>query len=108
MKSRIFAFALVGTGLCFLLTTLALPVKAGGGVTASDTAALLGRWDITVYYPGKNLPSWLEVTKSGVRFLVGRWVGTGGSARPISRVTLYLPTSKVATPILFSGWTAAM
>jgi len=86
MKSRIFAFMLAGAGLCFLLTTIALPAKAGEGVTASDTAALLGRWDITVYYPGEVLPSWLEVTKSGVRHLVGRWVGTGGSARPISRV----------------------
>lgn len=86
MKSRIFAFALAAAGLCFVLTTIAVPVKAEAGTTASDTAALLGRWDITVYYPGKVLPSWLEVTKSGVHFLVGRWVGTGGSARPISRV----------------------
>jgi len=55
-------------------------------MTVSDTAALLGRWDLTVNYPGKILPSWLEVTKSGIRTLVGRFVGTGGSARPISRV----------------------
>src|ERR1700739_1177008 len=86
MKSRIFAFTLAAAGLCFAITTIAAPVKAEAGKAASDTAALLGRWDITVYYPGKVLPSWLEVTKSGIRTLVGRFVGTGGSARPIARV----------------------
>ena len=74
MKSRIFVVILMMSSL------------AGYSMPLSDTATLLGRWDITVYYPGKVLPSWLEVTKSGIRTLVGRWVGTGGSARPIARV----------------------
>jgi 3-keto-disaccharide hydrolase len=52
----------------------------------SDSAALLGRWDITVDNNGNKLPSWLEVHHSGLRMLVGRFVGTGGSARPISRI----------------------
>jgi hypothetical protein len=52
----------------------------------SDTAALLGRWDLTVYTTnGRSMPSWFEVIKSGTRMLVGRFVGGGGSARPVSR-----------------------
>lgn len=52
----------------------------------SDTSAILGRWDITVNISGKDFPSWLEVERSGTRALVGRFVGPGGSARPISQV----------------------
>jgi len=51
-----------------------------------DTAAIEGRWDITVKDGAKEFPSWLEVRLSGLSTLVGRFVGGGGSARPISRV----------------------
>jgi hypothetical protein len=51
----------------------------------SDTAALFGRWDLTVNMDGRQVPSWFEVVKSGTRMLVGRFVGGGGSARPVSR-----------------------
>jgi hypothetical protein len=54
-------------------------------VTA-DTATIEGRWDITIDMQGKEAPSWLEVELSGTHTLVGRYVGTGGSARPISKV----------------------
>ncbi len=54
--------------------------KADGG----DTAALIGRWDMTVTIDGKQHPSWLEVQLSGYRTLVGEFVGVSGSARPIS------------------------
>ena len=43
-----------------------------------------GRWDITIDMNGKTAPSWLEVTHSGLKTLIGQFVGTGGSARPIS------------------------
>ena len=49
-------------------------------------APVIGRWDLTVQGPKAAYPSWLEVTLSGNRTLVGRFVGSGGSARPISRV----------------------
>jgi len=53
-----------------------------------DTSSVLeGRWDLTVHQPGKETPSWLEIKHSGVRTLVGRFVGSGGSARPISKIT---------------------
>ncbi len=53
---------------------------------APAQAPIIGRWDLTVQGPKAPYPSWLEVTLSGTRTLVGRFVGGGGSARPISRV----------------------
>ena len=41
---------------------------------------------MTLYVNGQALPSWLEVQLSGTRTLVGQYVGTGGSARPISKI----------------------
>jgi len=49
-------------------------------------STLEGRWDIVVHQPDREVPSWLEVIRSGVRTLVGRFVGGGGSARPISKI----------------------
>ncbi len=47
---------------------------------------VIGRWDITIDKGGKSIPSWLEVQKSGSHWLIGRFVYSGGSARPISEV----------------------
>lgn len=47
---------------------------------------VIGRWDLTISQGGKNLPSWLEVQKSGTNTLVGRFVYAFGSARPITEV----------------------
>jgi len=51
-----------------------------------DTSSVEGKWDITINISGKMAPSWLEVAHSGLNTLVGYFVGTGGSARPISKV----------------------
>lgn len=54
-----------------------------------DTAyssSLEGRWDLTVDMDGRQVPSWLEVRHSGLHTLVGDFVGSGGSARPIAKV----------------------
>lgn len=48
---------------------------------------LVGRWNITMDVNGQPQPSWLEVELSGFKTLVGHFVGAGGSARPISRVS---------------------
>lgn len=70
--------------LCFLA---ALSTGACGQPAASsDTAALVGRWDIKVDIDGKTYPSWLEIRLSGFRTLVGRFVGIVGSARPVARI----------------------
>ena len=45
-----------------------------------------GRWDITIDNNGKPQPSWLGVWLSGNNTLVGEFVASGGSARPISKV----------------------
>lgn len=52
----------------------------------ADSSAIVGRWDITINMSGKEVPSWLEVEHSGLHTLIGEFVGTGGSARPISKV----------------------
>ena len=51
-----------------------------------ELPAIIGRWDITMNANGKQIPSWLEVQLSGTRTLVGQFVGSGGSARPISKI----------------------
>ena len=82
----------------FLLITLsanAAPYKHQ--LQISDSAALLGRWDITVDMEGNKLPSWLEIHHSGYQMLVGSFVSTGGSARPISRI--YFVNGKISFSI---------
>lgn len=56
------------------------------GYAQPESVAIVGRWDITVHQGEKEVPSWLEVIHSGGSTLVGRFVGGGGSARPISKV----------------------
>lgn len=89
MKSYLLAIAFVGCMLvsCSGVSDHSAGASASGGSASaeSDTAALLGRWDLTVYTNGRSFPSWFEVIKSGTRMLVGRFVGGGGSARPVSR-----------------------
>lgn len=51
----------------------------------NDDDAIVGRWDMTILANGRQFPSWLEVQKSGY-ILVGRYVGIGGSARPVARI----------------------
>lgn len=45
-----------------------------------------GRWDIVVHHTDGDMPSWMEIITSGSRRLVGRFVGGGGSSRPISKI----------------------
>lgn len=72
--------------ILLLLMTASATKANNSPFEQSDSSALLGRWDITIDVAGKMAPSWLEVRHSGLNMLVGRFVGIGGSARPISRV----------------------
>ncbi len=63
---------------------LAAPARAQFGAAQPS---LIGRWDLRVTGADGPYPSWLEVTPSGNGYLVGRFVGRFGSARPIGRVT---------------------
>jgi hypothetical protein len=47
---------------------------------------ILGRWDLTIHTSRGDRSGWLEVRHSGVQTLVGQFVGTSGSARPIAEV----------------------
>jgi hypothetical protein len=68
---------------------LAMSVSSEAKYVFLDTAmssVLEGRWDLTIVKNGKEVPSWLEVRHSGLHTLVGDFVGSGGSARPISKI----------------------
>jgi len=85
MNKMILTFA---SGLLLVLTATfytqaqVKPIESN----AVQGGELIGRWDITVDENGRPAPSWLEVELSGFKTLVGRFVSTGGSARPISKV----------------------
>jgi len=53
---------------------------------AQEANPLEGRWNLTIYQEGKELPSWLEISHSGNHTLVGRYVYTFGSARPVAEI----------------------
>ena len=61
-------------------------LAAGHAGAQVQQPAIIGRWDMVVHTARDSFPSWLEVHRSGNRWLVGRYVGGGGSARPVSRV----------------------
>ncbi|HEX6463052.1 MAG TPA: DUF1080 domain-containing protein [Vicinamibacterales bacterium] len=60
--------------------------------------ALLGRWDLVVQRGTETMPSWLEVERSGTSRLVGQFVGSGGSARPIAKIEFADGTFRFAIP----------
>src|SRR3954470_21720934 len=74
---KLFFYSIISSMFLFFVNK----VKA-----APDTSSIEGRWDITIDNSGKMMPSWLEVVHSGLHTLIGQFVGTGGSARPISKV----------------------
>jgi len=55
-------------------------------INAQDSKSIEGQWNLTLSYDGKEVPSWLEVSHSGLSTLVGRFVFLNGSARPISEI----------------------
>jgi hypothetical protein len=83
----------IGSSVFFLLLPvmamlLSLTAAKANGILY-DTAfssTLEGRWDMSINMGGKEVPSWLEVRHSGLSTLVGDFVGSGGSARPISKI----------------------
>lgn len=89
---------------CYVLMAVILLAMAKSTTKASNLSfqesgslAIQGRWDITIDLNGESYPSWLEVRHSGLNMLVGRFVGIGGSARPISRI--YLKDGKMSFSI---------
>lgn len=65
---------------------LSLFITLGSASMAQDNKALQGRWDLVIEKDGTELPSWLEIRKSGFKTLVGRFVYAFGSARPVAHI----------------------
>lgn len=63
-----------------------VPFYSQGGNTNAGEQPIIGRWDLTVQMNNQSAPSWLEVKLSGIKTLVGYFVGDAGSARPISKI----------------------
>ncbi len=73
----------------FLLLFSFTQSKAGGDKQpAAGSTSPVGRWDIIIDNEGKQQPSWLGVWISGNNTMVGAFVSTGGSARPISHLMM--------------------
>src|SRR5699024_8325269 len=53
---------------------------------AAEFDVIIGRWDWKIQENGKEAPAWMVVKLSGTRTLVGSFVGSSGSARPVSEV----------------------
>jgi hypothetical protein len=69
-----------------LVFVLCAGVAAADAAPADSVSDVIGRWDITVHSAERETPSWLEIQLSGYSTLVGRFVGGGGSARPVSKI----------------------
>ncbi|MGB5435236.1 MAG: DUF1080 domain-containing protein [Maribacter sp.] len=66
------------------LTLLLLVISST--IFSQETNPLEGRWNLTILQEGKQLPSWLEISHSGNKTLIGRFVYAFGSARPVAEV----------------------
>ncbi len=84
MKNVLSAFVFA----CFLLSVESAFAKEVAPISLPADNPLEGRWDITIDVDGKPEPSWLEISHSGTRTFVGRFVATTGSARPISKINV--------------------
>lgn len=75
---------------CYILLALTLlvlaPSKSQCGNSNAGEQPIIGRWDLSVQMADQTVPSWLEVKLSGIKTLVGYFVGDAGSARPISKI----------------------
>jgi hypothetical protein len=69
------------------MKTITLILFLVGSVAFAQTPhPLEGRWDLTINWNNRPVPSWLEVRHSGREALVGRFCFAFGSARPVAEV----------------------
>tara|TARA_R110002012_G_scaffold322108_1_gene555914 strand:- start:25713 stop:26660 length:948 start_codon:yes stop_codon:yes gene_type:complete len=78
------------------------------GNAQDDKSDFIGRWDMIIMQEGKELPSWLEISKSGRSTLVGRFVYAFGSARPIAEVNVNNGKFSFAIPVQWEPGTKNM
>jgi hypothetical protein len=86
--------------IAFGAALIAAAAGSSGTLAQSRPASepLLGRWDLVVQRGTQTSPSWLEVERSGTATLVGQFVGSGGSARPIAKIDFKDGTFRFAIP----------
>src|SRR5690349_18829635 len=77
MKSRLTLLSLIS------ILWLACPAYSAD-TPANSAKPFLGRWDLTLKTPDRDLPSWLELTLDGGT-LKAQFVGRWGNARPLPR-----------------------
>ena len=73
---------IIASWLCFFFFSCVSTINS----QPPTTNDIIGRWDLVVNKDGHQLPSWLEIYKSGHSTLVGRFVYAFGSARPVSEI----------------------
>ena len=103
MKKKLFGQTVKYSRATFFVTALPILLlfSAKGNPTSralADPPSVEGRWDITMHGAGASFPSWLEIRHSGLHTLVGQFVGGGGSARPISKISLINGTISFSIP----------
>lgn len=70
--------------LTFIIFAMALSdLKAQSPL---DQSAVIGKWNLTFQTDEGSSPGWLEIKQSGRIALTGQYVGSLGSARPISHI----------------------
>ena len=74
------------TKYCITIFILLLSLLSTDLFSQHSDIDIKGRWDLTIQMNDRELPSWLEVHKSGHNTLVGRFVFASGSARPVSEI----------------------
>jgi hypothetical protein len=92
MLTRVHLLASVALISLFAVHVRPVPAQEAG------PPALVGRWDLTIHGSRGDYPSWLEVWTSGDHYLVGQFVGRGGSARPISKIEFSNGTMRFSIP----------
>ena len=73
--------------LIFSLPVFPCPRRSATGEGATSVQAFLGRWDLTLKTPGRESPSWLEITQEDGQ-LKARMVSRWGHARPLPKVEI--------------------
>ncbi len=83
MTSQRSAFALP----LFLVIVSVTMYSAAESPSDASAQSFVGRWDLTLKTPGRDYPSWLEITRDDGQFkarMVSRW----GHARPLPKVEI--------------------
>lgn len=106
---KLYKIGFIAVASMFLFSGIAMSQteQASGNPTHANIASIkhfLGRWDLTLFAPDREYPSWLELTENEGQ-LQGRMVGRWGNAHPILNVkvqksilTFSSPKSEEDTP----------